>query len=92
MAVLAMLETRRRRGRRGCIVTFQGRYRTAAVVGTARAPSGFSPAASLTLVAADAVRGALRADLPRVRRIAKMEDRHVRAPATEIFLPSSLAA
>lgn len=86
MAVLSMLlEARRRRGRRGCIVTFQGWYRTAAAVGSARIPAGFPSAASLTLVAAYAIRGALRADLPRVRRIAKMEDRHIRAPATPKF-------
>lgn len=69
VTVLAMLfEARRRRGRRGCIVTFQGWYRTTTVVGSTRIPAGFPSAARcLTLVAADAVRGALRADLPRVR-------------------------
>lgn len=87
VAVLTvLLEARRRRSRRGCIVTFQGWDRTTTIVGSARVPAGFSSATRcLTLVAANAVRGALRADLPRVRRrVSEMEDRHVRAPATEI--------
>lgn len=91
MAVLTMLfEARRRRGRRRCIVTFQGWYRATAAVGSARIPTGFPSAARcLTLVAADAVRGALRTDLPRVRRrVSEMEDRHVWAPETEISLLS----
>jgi len=73
-------------------VTFQGWYRTATAVGTARVPAGFASVAScLTLVAADAVRGALRTDLPRVRRrVAKMEDRHIRASAIKIFFPTNV--